>query len=491
MGNTSRGRLTFTVEVDAPEDLAVDAARADALLTVRARPAGEAPDRPGDEKAGHGPRHAEVLIMDRSQSMAASGKLDEAKKAVSAAIDTLRDGTLLGIVAGDHEATVIYPPPGRPLAPVDQHVRQHAKHQVAAQVAQGGTRIGRWLTLARDLFDTSTGSDTVCHAVLYTDGKNEHETPEQLANAVRGCADRFTCDARGLGEHWHRTAIRTVTEGLHGSAAAVLDIPDLTEDFVRLMQDAQQLVIPRMYLALSLTDRFDLGFVRQTRPVQVDLTDKRQERGAEIHIPLGAWAAGAHQYHVSVHFEPESLPLNHRVQAATITLRTEPAAGQADRPTCTDERVLVVKRRSNKAFAIPVSANLTRVEAERELRFAMQDCADAHERGDSALADAKLRQALALAEQLGDTRRLRLLHAMAQDGPDGKPVVRTGVSNGQIQQIGLDATHTGPVPDDPVDADTGPRRDTGVCPNCQGPLVAPDAKFCEPCGARIGPEGAG
>lgn len=150
-----------------------------------------------------------------------------------------------------------------------------------------------------------------------------------------------------------------------------------------------------------------------------------------------------------------------------------------------------MKRRSSKAFVIPVSANLTRVEAERELRFAMQDCADAHERGDSALADAKLRQALALAEQLGDTRRLRLLRAMAQDGPDGKPVVRPGVSNGRIQQIGLDATRTGPVPDDPVDADTGPRRDTGVCPNCHRPLVAPDAKFCEPCGAKIGAEGAG
>ncbi|WP_306319069.1 MULTISPECIES: VWA domain-containing protein [unclassified Streptomyces] len=503
MEHASRRRLSFTVEVDAPEDQPVDATRADALLTVRARLADEAPEGGGvpdgdvldgsREAAGRaagqgqGPGRAEVLIMDRSQSMAASGKLGEAKKAVTAAIDTLRDGTLLGIVAGDHTATVIYPPAGRPLAPVDQHVRQHAKHQVAAQVAQGGTRIGSWLTRARDLFDGSAGPDTVCHAVLYTDGKNEHETPEQLADAVRGCADRFTCDARGLGDNWHYKVVRAVAEGLHGSAEAVVDIPDLTADFVGLMREAQRLVMPRLYLSLHLTDRFDLGTVQQTRPVQVDLTDQRQRRGAEIHVPLGAWAPDTRQYQVSLTFEADSLPLYQRVQAATLTLRAEAAPGQDDRPACTAEHALIVKRRPDEAFEIPASANLTRLESERELRSAMQGCADAHERRERVLADAMLRQALRIAEQLDDARRLNLLRGAAQAGPDGLPVVRPDVPRGLMQQIGLDATRTGPAPEEAlVDADPhgdgGSGSDTGTCPKCHRPLVARDAKFCEVCG---------
>ncbi|MEJ8670947.1 VWA domain-containing protein [Streptomyces sp. MS1.AVA.1] len=165
--------LSFALEVDAPSDLAHDEQRADALVTVTARSAadGEAnalPDRPG----------AEILIMDRSLSMSGR-KLDEAKRALCAAIDTLRDGTHLGIVAGHHKAEVIFPATGG-LARVDALTREDAKLRVIGQFAEGGTAIGQWLTCAQHLFTSVAAPGTVRHAVLYTDGKDEHETPEQL-----------------------------------------------------------------------------------------------------------------------------------------------------------------------------------------------------------------------------------------------------------------------------------------------------------------------
>ncbi|WP_157876378.1 VWA domain-containing protein, partial [Streptomyces sp. Root264] len=242
--------------MDAPADLAHDETRADALVTVRARPAA-GPATPTQS--------AEVLIMDRSLSMAGHGKLDEAKRAMCAAVDALRDGTLLGVVAGHHEAEVVFPATGG-LASVDADTRQEAKSRIIGQPAEGGTAIGRWLACADRLFASVPSPGVVRHAVLYTDGKDEHETPEELDGVLETCTDRFVCDARGLGEDWNYAELLRITQALHGSAEAVVNASDLAQDFTRTMRQAQRVVVPRVYLGLRLNSRFRLGFVRQTRP---------------------------------------------------------------------------------------------------------------------------------------------------------------------------------------------------------------------------------
>ena len=296
----------FTAEVDVAGDVHVDADRVDALLTIGARPTG----RPGSQA-----RIAEVLIMDRSLSMADHHKISEAKRAACAAIDALRDGTLLGIVAGHHEAETLYPDPaGGGLARVDAQVREAAKRRVNALWPKGGTAIGRWLTRAADLLDTAPPG-TVRHAALYTDGRNEHETPEELEQALAACADRFVCDVRGLGDEWRYTELLRVAEALHGTAEAVIAIPDLTEDFTRLMCQAQSLGVPGVHLALRLNARFELGFVRQTLPVEADLTAHQERDGREIRVPLGPWGTESRQYRVSLAFDPETLPIGEEVRA--------------------------------------------------------------------------------------------------------------------------------------------------------------------------------
>jgi hypothetical protein len=46
--------------------------------------------------------------------------------------------------------------------------------------------------------------------ILLTDGKNEHNTPEQLAEALSACEGRFTCDCRGVGTNWVVNELRTI-----------------------------------------------------------------------------------------------------------------------------------------------------------------------------------------------------------------------------------------------------------------------------------------
>ncbi|MEU5980418.1 VWA domain-containing protein [Streptomyces sp. NPDC047315] len=484
MGEISRAALDFSVEVDAPPHLAFDATRADALVTVRARAV--------EGGVPHGPvPSAEVLIMDRSSSMAGLGKLDEAKRAICAAVDTLREGTLLGIVAGHRTATVVYPPGGG-LVRVDAAHKREAKARVAAQLAHGGTAIGTWLECARRLFDASTAPGTVRHAVLYTDGKDQDESPEELDAALAACTDRFTCDARGLGEDWNHHELRRVADALHGSAEAVIDITDLTRDFVALMERAQRVVVPHLYLGLRLNERLGLGFVHQTRPVQVDLTRQSQQYGDEIHIPLGSWSAEARQYQISLRFEAGALPVDEELRAARIVLHTEPPDG-GGRVPCAPPDAFLVRRWPNPAFEVPVPDFQTRVRTEQELGMAMRACADAHAQQDGTRADRELRLALGLAEELGDERRLRLLRAVADTDAGGRAVVRRDVTRGEMQRLGLDSTRTGPLPLDAIEriaagpAGAARRR----CPHCGEALASPGAQYCEHCGRHVDDEGIG
>lgn len=484
MGDSSPLGLSFALEVDAPSDLAHDQQRADALITVTARSstgAAATPEPPG----------AEVLIMDRSLSMSGH-KLDEAKRAMCAAIDTLRDGTLVGIVAGHHKADVIFPATGG-LARVDATTREDAKLRVIGQFAEGGTAIGQWLACAQRLFTSVTSPGAVRHAVLYTDGKDEHETPEQLGDILTVCTDRFVCDARGLGSDWHYAELLRITEALHGTAEAVVTLSDLTEDFTRLMRQAQRIVVPRVYLGLRLNDRFQLDFVRQIRPVEAELT-ARQQREKETHVPLGSWPPETRQYLVSLRFDPHALAVDENLRAARITLHAEHPDGT--RAPCSGTAPMVVRRRSTPAFGIPRSANLTRVENERELGMAMRACADAHLRGDLDRADHELRLATGLAQDLRDTVRLRLLRAVATTGPDGRLRLRRDVSRADIQKIGVDSTKTAAPPVDVVDlVDLGdaaelPASDAPLaphtCPRCGRTPTSPKARYCEKCGQRFG-----
>lgn len=467
--------------------MASDATRVDALIQVTAgAPTAEA----------QGPPRSEVLIMDRSLSMVHWGKLDEAKRAMCAAIDALDDGTHLAVVAGSDRADVIYPRTGG-LTRVDAAARKAAKLQVNSQMARGGTAIGSWLACADRLFAEQSTPGAIRHAVLYTDGKNQHETPEELDRVLAACADHFVCDARGLGDDWRHEELLRVTEALHGSPAAVVNVSELTEDFRQLIRHSQHLAVARTYLALRLDRTFQLDFVRQVRPRQVELTSRRQDRNGEVHIPLGSWSPGQRrEYQVSLHFDPEQLATGEEIRAANITVHAEREDGSRH-PRATP-RPLVVVRRSTPGLGIVRSDAMTRVENLRELGSQMQACAAAYRSRDLARADEALRTALELAEETGHTEHVQLLRSVAVRGPDGLLQLRRDIRNGEVEQVGLESTRTGPAfpalldpltdpvnpvnpvdPVDPVDPAGAVRR---RCRSGHWTVASSAINFCEQCG---------
>ncbi len=161
-------------------------------------------------------------------------KLAQAMEATAAAIASVRDGVHFAVITGNHHATVVYPA-ARPLAVASAATRAEAREALRSVRAGGGTAIGRWIALASGVLAGHTG---VRHAILLTDGKDEHETPSELDQALAGASGVFQCDCRGVGTDWIVSELRRVADALLGSVDIVADPDGLAADFTAVMEAA-------------------------------------------------------------------------------------------------------------------------------------------------------------------------------------------------------------------------------------------------------------
>ena len=125
-------------------------------------------------------------------------KFEAAKRATAAAISELVDGTYFTIVAGTEKATAVYPTDGWPTQ-ASAATRAKATREVDGLRPDGGTAMGTWLAHVRGIVRQHPGALT--HAILLTDGKDEHETPKQLGKKSRAARANSLATA----EEWEPT----------------------------------------------------------------------------------------------------------------------------------------------------------------------------------------------------------------------------------------------------------------------------------------------
>ena len=230
--------------------------------------------------AGRGHRHR-LLELDAGPA----GKFDEAKRATAAAIDEIADGTYFTIIAGTDEAVPVYPAEGPPTR-ADASSRAAAVRAVDGLRPKGGTALGAWLAYVRGVVGQHPGALT--HAILLTDGKDEHETPEQLGEEIGLSEGEFTCDCRGVGTDWEVEELRAISSALLGTVDIVADPADLAADFAAMMRASMGKTIPDLTLRLWTPVGARVVFVKQVAPTVEDLTHRRVDSGSQMRrVPAG------------------------------------------------------------------------------------------------------------------------------------------------------------------------------------------------------------
>ncbi|NIL55467.1 VWA domain-containing protein, partial [Streptomyces sp. 2BBP-J2] len=321
MANFSKSNVPqFSVDVYQNEYLPEGGREVNAVVTVTATGGGtigSAVAAPHLYSPGEGPSAAVVLMLDCSGSMDhPPTKMRNARDATAAAIDTLRDGVHFAVVAGTHLAREVYPGDGR-LAVAGPDTREQAKQALRKLGAGGGTAIGTWLRRADRLL--ASADVAIRHGILLTDGRNEHESPEDLKAALDACAGRFTCDARGVGTDWEVKEVTGIASALLGTADIVADPAGLAADFTRMMETAMGKEVADVSLRLWTPAGATVAFVKQVAPTVEELTGRRTEAGPRAgDYPLGSWGDESRDYHLCVRVPPAAV--GREMLAARVSL---------------------------------------------------------------------------------------------------------------------------------------------------------------------------
>ncbi|MGW0764179.1 vWA domain-containing protein [Streptomyces sp. NPDC002676] len=440
MANFSKSSVpAFSMDVYQNEYLPEGGREVNAIVTVTSTGGGTIGSAAGAAgyAAGHGPSAAVALMVDCSGSMDYPPvKMRNARDATAAAIDTLRDGVHFAVIGGTHVATEVYPGGGR-LAVADATTRRQAKDALRRLSAGGGTAIGTWLRLADRLL--SSADVTIRHGILLTDGRNEHESPEDLRAALDACAGRFTCDARGVGTDWEVKEVTGIASALLGSADIVADPAGLAADFTRMMETAMGKEVADVALRVWTPVGTTIRFVKQVAPTVEDLTDRRTEAGPRAgDYPTGSWGDESRDYHICV--EVAAAGLGQEMLAARVSLVVPQPDGNVQnlgaqglvRAVWTDDMVA----------STAISPQVAHYTGQAELAQAIRQGLDLRKAGDFDGATAKLGRAVQLASASGNADTAKLLAKVVDVVDAATGTVRLKTKVAEADEMTLDTRST-------------------------------------------------
>lgn len=405
--------------------------------TTRGVPLPRATPTPSFVPGPAAPAAGVVIMVDCSGSMDyPPTKMRNARDATAAAIDTLRDGVAFAVVAGTHKADEVYPGGGR-LAVADPATRAEAKEALRRLSAGGGTAIGTWLRRADRLLASTDLA--IRHGILLTDGRNEHESPQDLRAALDACAGRFTCDARGVGTDWEVKEVTGIASALLGTADIVADPGGLAAHFTRMMEHAMGKGVADVALRLWTPVGVEIAFVKQVAPTVEDLTGRRTEAGPRAgDYPTGSWGDESRDYHVCVRVPAAGI--GQEMLAARVSLIVPAADGGA--PEVLSQGLVRAVWTDDMVASTSINPQVAHYTGQAELAQVIQQGLGARKAGDVDGATAKLGRAVQLAARSGNEDTAKLLSKVVDVVDAATGTVRLKANVAEADEMTLETRST-------------------------------------------------
>jgi hypothetical protein len=334
------------------------------------------------------------------------------------------------VIAGKDVAHLVYPSDGG-LAVASAESRAGAKREIERLKARGGTAIGAWLSLARRLFDGAP--DAIHHAILLTDGQNEHESQHQFASALALCEGHFQCDCRGIGTDWRVDELRQVASTLLGTVDMVADADDLVADFTAMIDAAMTKDTNDVALRLWAPQGASVAFVRQVAPAIEDLTRRGRPTGPlTADYPTGAWGNESRDYHVCINVPPRVVGDEMAAGRVALVVDGEVTSQALIRAIWTDDRALSTR----------ISRQVAHYTGQAELADAIQQGLEARAAGDIDTATVKLGRAVQLAAESGNEGTMKVLRKVVDVEDEATGTVKVKRNVDKLDEMELDTRST-------------------------------------------------
>jgi len=415
----------FTASVYQNEFLPDGGTDVHAIVTVDCSGAGAA-GQSGSGDAG------EIIIVDTSGSMGADG-VRAAAFAAQTALDQILDGVWFAVISGNDRAQLAFPPSPEPvMVRMDQFTRQAAKDAVARFYADGGTAMGTWLRLASRVFAT-VPSLTQKHAILLTDGENQHESPEVLTQTIQAVTGQFQCDCRGVGVAWQVDEVRRIATALLGSVDIIPAPDQLAAEFSKLIQNAMSRGVAQADLRVWAPQGAEVLFVRQVAPTVDDLTARRTAVNAlTSSFPTGSWGDESRDYHVAIRLAAKAIGQEQLAARVQLVIGDGVVA----------QGLVKALWSADEALTTRISPEVAHYTGQTELAEAIQDGLAAKAAGDTATATTKLGRAVQLAAQTGNEEATTRLRKVVDIDDQDAGTVRLKRTVEKADEMALDTAST-------------------------------------------------
>jgi hypothetical protein len=414
----------FSAEVFQNEFLPDGGTDVHAIVTVTCSGAGQAGQSGGDV--------GEIVIVDTSGSMG-TDKIQAARTAAAAAIDQVLDGTWFAVISGSHEAVLAFPESREPtMMRMDPGVRQAAKAAVSQFYSDGGTAMGTWLVLASQVF-SSVPTLVQKHAILLTDGENQHETPDQLTARIESVRGQFQADCRGVGADWVVEELRRIATALLGTVDIIPSADQMEAEFATMMRTAMSRGVSDAQLRVWAPQGAQVLFVRQVSPTVEELTSRRQEISPLIGAyPTGAWGDESRDYHVAVRLAAKGVGQEQLAARLQLVVGEQQVAQGLVKAMWSNDDTLTTR----------ISPEVAHYTGQTELAEAIQEGLAAKAAGDTATATTRLGRAVQLAAETGNEEATTRLRKVVEIDDPETGTVRLRKSVDKLDEMALDTAST-------------------------------------------------
>ncbi len=419
----------FNVQVFSNEFLPPNSGDVHAVVTVRAD---------GTVSTGASVAEAiEVLVLDSSGSMKTDGRIHEARRALAAAVNQIRDGVWFSVVAGTEMAHLVYPHPGVPgyhsgAVRADANTRNQALDAIRGVQADGGTAISTWLDAAAGIVAGFPGA--IHHVLLVTDGKNESEPAQALQTALARYPGLFQVDCRGVGANWSVDELRSIAHAFLGTVDIIPQPQDMAQEFKAIMDAAMGKAVASVELRVWTPQHAELLFVKQVAPIIEDLTGRATPGPNPLtrDFPTGAWGSEERDYHVAVRVKPAGVGEEMLAARISLVIDDQPISQGLVRAVWSADELLTAR----------INPEVAHYTGQQELASAIADGLAARQSGNEEEATTKLGRAVQLAAAAGNDATTRLLAQVVDIDNAESGTVRLKRNAEQLDLMALDTRST-------------------------------------------------
>lgn len=423
----------FSIESFQNPYLADGSDRVDAILTVTATGEGVAAGTPAPGGGGH--ELLLGLIIDTSGSMQGP-RIHAMRDAVEAAVGLLDERSQFFVVAFANFGRVVVPTTR--ATPEAKAAAARAVHQLTAA---GGTAMSQGLAAARSLFTNSP--DAIAQCLFLTDGKNESEQPQEVAQELTRCAGLFACDCWGIGTDWQVGEVQEIARTLLGKASLIPEPEGIEAAFRDAVGKAQSKSIKDVRLRVWTPAGADVVACKQVSPTIEDLTPRVGPVNAQVReYDTGAWGPGeSRDYQVAVRVSPGRVG-DEMLAARPSLVYHQPDGGEVE-IKAPNARVFA-SWTADETLSSRLDATVAHYNGQDELAAAIQKGLEAREHGDETSATQLLGRAVQLAHESDNAEMTTRLKKVVDvvDPSQGTVRLKKAVAKAAAMDLELESTTT-------------------------------------------------